>query len=242
MPADNIDRAIKKGTGELPGVSYEEVHYEGYGPSGAAIYIHSLTDNKNRTAADIRSIFAKNGGNMAGAGSVSWLFEMKGLITVDASGVSEDTLLDIVLNAGAEDMKKEGDTFEIVTQAPQFEMDKHVADKPIFQESSNYGAIKLMLEDPTSVMVAHNARFDQAIIEKEGITPSNVICTLRVARALDKNNTIPQYKLQYLRYYLDIDIEAEAHDALGDVLVLEQLFKRLLTKIMKEDNLSEVES
>jgi exodeoxyribonuclease X len=116
---------------------------------------------------------------------------------------------------------------------------KHVADKKAFQESSNYGAIKLMLEDPTSVMVAHNAKFDLAIIEKEGIVPANFICTLRVARALDKNNVIPQYKLQYLRYYLDIEIEADAHDALGDVLVLEQLYKRLLDKIMKEDGIDE---
>lgn len=117
--------------------------------------------------------------------------------------------------------------------------DKHVADKPIFQESNNYRAIKLMLEDPTAVMVAHNARFDQAIIEKEGIVPASVICTLRVARALDKENIIPQYKLQYLRYYLGIDIEADAHDALGDVLVLEQLYKRLLDKIIKTENISE---
>lgn len=119
---------------------------------------------------------------------------------------------------------------------------KHVADKKAFTESSNYGAIKLMLEDPTAVMVAHNAKFDEAIIKKEGITPANVICTLRVARALDTKNVIPQYKLQFLRYYLDIDIEADAHDALGDVLVLEQLFKRLLDKIMKEDGLSEEEA
>ncbi|MEK7586107.1 MAG: exonuclease domain-containing protein [Patescibacteria group bacterium] len=110
---------------------------------------------------------------------------------------------------------------------------KHVVDKKAFQESSNYGAIKLMLEDPTAVMVAHNARFDEEIIKKEGITPAHTICTLRVARALDTKNVIPQYKLQYLRYYLDIEIKAEAHDALGDVLVLEQLYKRLLDKIMK---------
>lgn len=117
--------------------------------------------------------------------------------------------------------------------------DKHVADKKAFKESGNYGAIKLMLEDPTSVMVAHNAKFDTAIIEKENIIPANIICTLRVARALDTKNVIPQYKLQFLRYYLDIDIEAEAHDALGDVLVLEQLYKRLLDKIMKEDGVDE---
>jgi exodeoxyribonuclease X len=119
---------------------------------------------------------------------------------------------------------------------------KHVADKKAFQESDNYGPIKLLLEDSSAVMVAHNAKFDEAIIRKEGITPAHVICTLRVARALDKKNVIPQYKLQFLRYYLDIDIEADAHDALGDVLVLEQLYKRLLDKIMKEDQLSEEEA
>ena len=116
---------------------------------------------------------------------------------------------------------------------------KMVADKPSFRESNNYGSIKLLFEDPNSVVVAHNAKFDLAIIGKEDIVPTNFICTLRVARALDKDNVIPQYKLQYLRYYLDIDIEAEAHDALGDVLVLEKLFERLLAKIIKEDNLSE---
>jgi exodeoxyribonuclease X len=114
---------------------------------------------------------------------------------------------------------------------------KMVADKKAFQESDNYGAIKLMLEDPTSVMVAHNAKFDLAIIKNEGIVPANHICTLRVARALDTKNVIPQYKLQFLRYYLDIDIEADAHDALGDVLVLEKLFERLLDKVMKEYSL-----
>jgi len=116
---------------------------------------------------------------------------------------------------------------------------KMVADKKAFQESTNYGAIKLLFEDPNSVVVAHNAKFDLAIISKEDIFPSNFICTLRVARYLDKENVIPQYKLQYLRYYLDIEIEAEAHDALGDVLVLEKLYERLLAKIIKEDNLTE---
>jgi len=116
--------------------------------------------------------------------------------------------------------------------------DKHVADKPAFRESSNYGAIKLMLEDPNAVMVAHNAKFDKAIIGNEGIVPAHLIDTLRIARALDKKNIIPQYRLQFLRYYLGIDIEADAHDALGDVLVLEKLFERLLDKIMKEDGLT----
>ena len=116
---------------------------------------------------------------------------------------------------------------------------KMVADKKAFKESDNYGAIKLLFEDPNNVVVAHNAKFDLAIIAKENITPLNFICTLRVARFLDKENVIPQYKLQYLRYYLDIDVEAEAHDALGDVLVLEKLYERLLAKIMKEDDCDE---
>ena len=115
---------------------------------------------------------------------------------------------------------------------------KMVADKPTFKESNNYGTIKLLFEDPNSVVVAHNAKFDIAIVGNEDIFPANFICTLRVARYLDKENVIPQYKLQYLRYYLDIDIEASAHDALGDVLVLEKLFERLLAKIIKEENCS----
>ena len=119
---------------------------------------------------------------------------------------------------------------------------KMVADKKPFKESDNYGIIKLLFEDPNNVVIAHNAKFDIAIIDKEDIFPSNFICTLRVARYLDKENVIPQYKLQYLRYYLDIEIEAEAHDALGDVLVLEKLFERLLAKIIKEDNISEEEA
>ena len=119
---------------------------------------------------------------------------------------------------------------------------KMVADKKAFKESDNYENIKLLFEDPNSIVVAHNAKFDLAIIEKEGISPTNFICTLRVARALDKENIIPQYKLQYLRYYLDIDIEAEAHDALGDVLVLEKLYERLLAKIMKEEGIDESEA
>lgn len=116
---------------------------------------------------------------------------------------------------------------------------KMVADKTSFKQSGNYGTIKLLFEDPNSIVVAHNAKFDIAIIEKEDIIPKNFICTLRVARYLDKENVIPQYKLQYLRYYLDIEIEAEAHDALGDVLVLEKLYERLLDKIMKEENITE---
>ncbi len=115
MPKDNIDRAIKKGTGELPGVSYEEVMYEGYAPGGVAVLVEALTDNKNRTTAEIRNIFTKNGGNMAGAGSTAWIFHKKGYILVDKSRVSEEKLMDLVLSAGAEDLKSEGASYEIIT-------------------------------------------------------------------------------------------------------------------------------
>jgi DNA polymerase III epsilon subunit-like protein len=111
---------------------------------------------------------------------------------------------------------------------------KMVADKPSFKDSPDYKKLKSMLEDKNNIMVAHNAKFDIGMIKKEDIVPTNTICTLRVARYLDKEHKIPQHKLQYLRYYLEIEIEAAAHDALGDVLVLEKLFERLLTAIKKE--------
>lgn len=118
---------------------------------------------------------------------------------------------------------------------------KMVADKPAFRDSADYAPLKAMLEDENNVMVAHNAKFDVGMIVKEGIQPKNFICTLRVARALDPENKLPQHKLQFLRYYLDIDIEAQAHDALGDVLVLEKLFERLFDKIKTEKNISDEE-
>ncbi len=121
MPADNIERAVKKGTGELPGVSYEEIVYEGYGPKGVAIIAEALTDNKNRTGAEIRNIFSKKNGNMAGSGSVSWMFNKKGLIMVKADKIDEDKLMAIALDAGAEDMKLEEDIYEIITPVSGFE-------------------------------------------------------------------------------------------------------------------------
>ena len=121
MPQDNIKKAIMRGTGEIPGVVFEEITYEGYGPGGVAIYVEVLTDNKNRSAAEIRSIFSRHNGNLAGAGSVSWIFERKGLITVKKEGVDEDTVLGIILDAGAEDMKTESDRYEITTTPENFE-------------------------------------------------------------------------------------------------------------------------
>src|SRR5258708_31043329 len=109
MPAENIDRAVKKGTGELEGVQYEEVTYEGYGPGGAAILIEATTDNPNRTVAEIRHQFARNGGNLGAANSVAWMFDRKGQIYLDAGKSDEDATLEAALDAGAEDFAREGD-------------------------------------------------------------------------------------------------------------------------------------
>ena len=116
---------------------------------------------------------------------------------------------------------------------------KMVADKMAFKQSEDSQKIKKLFEDKNSVVVAHNAPFDLMIIKKENIEPKNFICTLRLARFLDHEDKIEQYKLQYLRYFLDLDVEATAHDALGDVLVLEQLFERLKKKIMTDSNIDE---
>jgi YebC/PmpR family DNA-binding regulatory protein len=122
MPADNIDKAIKRGTGELEGVTYEEVVYEGYGPGGAAILIEAMTDNKNRTTAEVRHLLTKYGGNMASAGSVAFQFSKKGYIAVEKGVASEDALMEAALEAGAEDFKSEdSDVFEIVTDLSSFE-------------------------------------------------------------------------------------------------------------------------
>lgn len=111
---------------------------------------------------------------------------------------------------------------------------KMVANKPSFKESDEYSNIKKLLEDPSTILVAHNAKFDVGMLTKEDVLPKQVICTMRIARYLDEENVIPKYNLQYLRYYLDIEIEAIAHDALGDVLVLEKLFERLLVKMIEK--------
>lgn len=121
MPADNIKRAIQKGTGELPGETYEEVTYEGYGPGGVALMVRVLTDNKNRTAAEIRHVFEKNGGNLGQVGCVAWMFERKGVIQVDAERIGEDELLGLALDAGATDMRRVEKVYEITTTPDEME-------------------------------------------------------------------------------------------------------------------------
>lgn len=121
MPADNIKRAIQRGTGELPGVNYEEFTLEGYGPGGVAILLDINTDNRNRTVSEIRHAFSKNGGNMAEAGAVSWMFHKKGDIVVPKSAAKEDDLMGIVLDAGAEDLRDDGENWEVLSDTSAYE-------------------------------------------------------------------------------------------------------------------------
>ena len=121
MPSDNIKRAIQKGTGELPGVAYEEITYEGYGPGGVALLVEVLTDNKNRTVSELRHVFSRNNGNMGEAGCVSWMFSKKGSIVVDKKSVTEEKLMEIALEAGADDIQEDAGSFEILTVPESFE-------------------------------------------------------------------------------------------------------------------------
>lgn len=121
MPNDTIDRAVRRGTGAEDGVTYDEITYEGYGPGGVAMLIEAMTDNRNRTVAEIRHTFSKNGGNLGESGSVGWLFEKKGYIVVDKAAKPEEELFDIAIEAGADDVREDGDNFEIITSPENFE-------------------------------------------------------------------------------------------------------------------------
>jgi len=121
MPNDTIDRAIRRGTGEEEGVNYEEITYEGYGPGGVALLIQSMTDNRNRTVAEIRHIFSKNGGNLGESGSVGWMFDKKGYIVIEKSGKSEEELFELAIEAGADDLRDDEGNFEIITSPDAFD-------------------------------------------------------------------------------------------------------------------------
>jgi len=140
MPADNIKRAIRKGTGEEPGVSYEEAQYEAYGPGGAAVIIEVLTDNKNRTVGELRHLLEKHGGNLASTNAVAWMFSKKGYIVIEKSKADEETLLAAVLDAGADDLQDDGDNWEVLSAPEAF---------PAVRE-----AVKLLGIEPVSAQVA----------------------------------------------------------------------------------------
>ncbi len=129
MPNDNIDRAIKKGTGELGGASLEEVTYEGYGPGGVAIMLEVLTDNRNRTVAELRFIFSRHGGNLGEANCVAWMFKKRGVITVEKSAVDEDKLIEVALDAGADDVQGDTDTFQVMTAPEKFNVVREAVEK-----------------------------------------------------------------------------------------------------------------
>ncbi len=142
MPSDNIEKAIKRGTGELPGVTYESCMFEGYGPAGVALIAEALTDNKNRASSEIRNIFSKRGGNMAGSGSVAWMFKKKGYILIDKEVTTEEDLFTIAVEAGAEDVKIGGDKFEVFTDPKELEnVKKALKDNGIEWEAAELSMI-----------------------------------------------------------------------------------------------------
>lgn len=170
MPGDNIDRAIKKGTGELPGVVYESIFYEGYGPGGVAILVEALTDNKNRASAEVRNLFSKKNGNLAGAGSVSWMFSKKGYILVEKDKAGEEKLMDIALNAGAEDMSSESDLYEITTSVSNFEKVKQaLGDNKIPLQSAEITMIPSSLVKVTGQDAKNVLALVEALEEHEDV-------------------------------------------------------------------------
>ena len=168
MPKDNIDRAIKKGTGELEGVNYEELIYEGYGPGGVAMMLEVVTDNKNRTVADVRHIFLKHNGNLGENGCVSWMFEKKGLITIEKSGVDEDRLIEVALDAGALDVKDSGKEFEVTTDQTSFEEVKKALEEAGFKY--NYAEVTMV---PQSTIRLSGKEAEQMLRLMEGLEDSD---------------------------------------------------------------------
>jgi len=185
MPSDNIKKAIMKGTGELPGTTYEESIYEGYGPGGAALLIQTLSDNKNRTVSEIRHILSKNGGSLGEAGCVAWMFEKKGYILVEKSKADEDTLLSLVLDAGAEDMENDPkeDNYEITTLPENLDVVKEAVVK---------GGIPVSLAEITML--------PKSYVPLEGSTSEQM---MRLLDALEDNDDVQNV-------YSNFDISEEA--------------------------------
>ncbi|MGH7198182.1 MAG: YebC/PmpR family DNA-binding transcriptional regulator [Candidatus Omnitrophota bacterium] len=163
MPSDNIERAVKKGTGELPGVVYEEVIYEAYGPKGIAILVEALTDNKNRTTAEVRSALERKGGSLSGAGSVAWQFHKKGFILVKKESVGEDKLMTVALDAGASDFVSEKEAYEITTEPHDFEkVKKAITDAGIAVES---GEVTMIPSTTVKIADLSDAKSVLALVE-----------------------------------------------------------------------------
>ena len=187
LPKDTAQRAIKKGTGDLEGVEYEEILYEGYGPGGVAMLVECLTDNRNRTIADVRHIFAKAGGNVGTDGCVAWMFDKKGLISVSKENSDEDTLMELALDAGAEDIVEETDSFDIITSPEDYDAVKDAID------AAN---IKYELAEITMI--------PQNMTKVEGKEAEQMI---RFMEALDDSDDVQ-------KFYSNADIPDEVFDAL----------------------------
>jgi YebC/PmpR family DNA-binding regulatory protein len=190
MPWNNVERAIKKGTGELEGVHYEEVTYEGYGPGGVAIMAELITDNKNRAVSEIRHIFSKHGGNLAASGAVSWKFDKKGIIAVAPEGRSEDDLLMLALEAGAEDVKYDPESTEILTTPQDLETVKAALEK--------HG---LKIEK------AEVGMYPKDIVKVEGKEAEQL---LRLLDAIEEHDDIQKV---YSNYDIDVDVMAQLSEA-----------------------------
>jgi len=182
MPMKNIENAILRGTGELPGVTYEEVSYEGYGPGGVAILVETMTDNRKRTVSDIRHLLSKYGGSMGEAGCVSWMFEKKGLIVVDSSDKSEDEIMEAVLEAGAEDITEEKDGYEIITDVESFEDVKNA-----------------LIDADITIVNSELTMIPQNVIKLEG---SQVQTILRLMEVLEEHDDVQNV-------YANFDIDDE---------------------------------
>ncbi len=185
LPGENIERAIRRGTGDLPGVDYESVWYEGYAPGGVAILVETLTDNRNRTVSEIRHIFAKRGGSLAETGSVSWQFEAKGTLFVEGEGVDEDALMMTVLEAGGEDLAREGEAWYVVTPVEALEQVKSALEQAGFPYRD-----------------AQVARVPKNLIS---LPPDHQMQTLRVLEAIEEQDDV-----QNVYTNLDIDDEVAA--------------------------------
>jgi YebC/PmpR family DNA-binding regulatory protein len=188
MPKDNIARAIKKGTGELAGTSYEEYNYEAYGPGGVALMIDCLTDNRNRTIADIKHIFERHGGNLGEPGCVSWIFEKKGLFVFERSSVEEEKLLDLALEAGAEDIKESNTQFEVLADQADFESIKKAFD-----------------DQGLSYSLAEISMIPQNTVKLDGRDAERVLSLLE---ALEENDDVSHV-------YANFDIPDEVMEALS---------------------------
>ena len=188
MPADNIKRAIQRGTGELEGGQIEEVTFEGYGPGGAAVLVNVATDNRNRTVSEIRHVFSKNGGNLGELGSVSWMFERKSQIVVEKDKASEDQLMTVALDAGAEDMRDDGDTWEVVS-SPE-------AHEPVVNALQKAGI-------PT--VSAEIALIPKNLLKLEG---KNAQAMLRLSEALEEHDDVQNV-------YSNFDVDQKELEALA---------------------------